>query len=60
MVRRVRVPAGLKQYFTANELYGWPDSIQYSPSVKAVKPPRPIIICVTPPPQRISIGRKLA
>lgn len=60
MVRRVRVPAEWKHRFTANELCGWPDSVAYSPDVKTAKPPRPVVICVTPAPVRVSIGRKLA
>jgi hypothetical protein len=31
MCRVVKVPAGARNWFTANELCGWPDSIQYQP-----------------------------
>lgn len=31
MCKRVRVPAGARNWFTDRQLSGWPDGIQYSP-----------------------------
>lgn len=32
MVRRFKVPNGLKRHFTNNELSGWADGISYTPA----------------------------
>jgi len=31
MCKRVRVPAGAREWFTDRQLSGWPEGIQYSP-----------------------------
>ena len=36
-MRVVRFSSGLRHYFTANELSGWPDWVQFTPAVKKAK-----------------------